>query len=73
MTGTKLYLEDLEARDFLRSAVLLQRVGHSHRANVDDLAYVACCLLTEIQKSVTVSDERKCLDQAIGVLMTMKS
>lgn len=66
-------IDELEARDFLRSAVLLQRAGHSHRANVDDLAYVACCLLTEIQKSVTVSDERRFLDQAIGVLMTMKS
>ena len=66
-------IAELEARDFLRSAVLLQRAGHSHRANVDDLAYIACCLLTEIQKSVTVPEERKFLDQTIGVLMTMKS
>lgn len=64
---------ELEARDFLRSAVLLQRAGNSRRANVDDLAYVACCLLTEIQKSVNTFEERKILDDSIGVLMTMKS
>lgn len=66
-------IDELEARDFLRSAALLQRAGLNHRANVDDLAYIACCLLTEIQKSVAITDHRKSLDQAIDVLMTMKS